>query len=103
MDEKNEHEKHEHEKNERHRVPTRRGKLRDASTRDPFAPLAVTEAGVEDVRARQAAVGERRKYAGPVFEEVLEPAALSEESAEEDIEPTAVAPAPEEEGDENEP
>jgi len=61
--------------------------------REAFPAEAALEMPEEDLRARQAAMGEHRRYAGPVFHEPeILPAAMDPNAAEEDVEPTEVAP-----------
>jgi hypothetical protein len=57
-------------------VEVRRGNLENARNRDEVALALDDEEGLteERVRARQEAIGERRRYAGPVFEDVPMPA-----------------------------
>jgi len=79
------------------RLEVEEAELGEARRREDVALAADFVMTRQDLRARQAAMGEHRRYAGPVFEDAEAlPAALDAASEEEDVEPTEIAPTPEE-------
>ena len=73
-------------------VEVKRGNLGNARSRDEVALALDDEEGLDEekVRARQAAIGERRRYAGPVFEDVPTPAAEGPDLVVEVVEATVL-------------
>lgn len=89
----------------RETLEVERSELGKPSRREGFPLAAPREISKEDLRARQAAMGEHRRYDGPVFDEAeVLPAAFDPDADEEEVEATEVAPPPEteEEGGEHE-
>ena len=85
-------------------LEVRQADLGEARRRELFAALtAEAPPTPAELRARQQAFGDHRRYVGPLFADQPLTAAVSPDAEEQDIEPTEVAAPPESEDSEPEP
>lgn len=74
--------------NEKNEIPANKGSLGKAIERDPLSPLEDFHLPKESLKARQASIGERRKYFGPTSQKNEEEDNSSLNKNQPDIPPT---------------